>query len=307
MDTQNLKAFVAVADHQSFSAAAEQLHITQPAISKRIHLLEQQLDSLLFDRVGRQVTLTEAGRTLLPHARAVLDTMRVARQAIADLSGEVRGQLKLVTSHHIGLHRLPQILREYSEQYPQVELDIRFLDSAEAYAAVLHGDFDLGIITEMPAEDAQICSETLWVDHMHFVTARQHPLSRLSQVSLQDISQYPALLPEKRFFTTKLVEELFTRNGLDIQINLSTNFLETIKALISVGYAWGVLPDTMLQDDSLAQLTVVTQDKAPAITLQRNLDCIYHRQRQLSNASKAFLELLRQRADKPAQTPTEAG
>lgn len=301
MDTQNLKAFVAVAEQQSFSAAAERLHITQPAISKRIHLLEEQLNSLLFDRLGRQVTLTEAGRTLLPHARSILDTMRSARQAIADLSGEVRGQLKLVTSHHIGLHRLPQILREYSEQYSQVELDIRFLDSAEAYAAVLHGDFDLGIITEMAAEDTQICSETIWVDRMHFVTARQHPLSKLPQVSLLDISHYPALLPEKRFFTTQLVEELFSRNGLDIQINLSTNFLETIKALISVGYAWGVLPESMLQDDSLARLNVLADEKSPAINLQRNLDCIYHRQRQLSNASKAFLELLRRHADGPGK------
>ena len=301
MDTQNLKAFVAVAEHQSFSAAAEQLHITQPAISKRIHLLEEQLNSLLFARLGRQVTLTEAGRTLLPHARNILDTLHTARQAVADLSGEVRGQLKLVTSHHIGLHRLPQILREYSEQYPQVEMDIRFLDSAEAYAAVLHGDFDLGIITEMAAEDTQICSETIWVDHMHFVTARQHPLSKLPQVSLQEISHYPALLPEKRFFTTQLVEELFKRYGLNIQINLSTNFLETIKALISAGYAWGVLPESMLRDDSLARLTVLTEEKSPAITLHRNLDCIYHRQRQLSNASKAFLALLRLRADKPGK------
>src|SRR5690606_34903818 len=143
--------------------------------------------------------------------------------------------------------------------------DIRFLDSAEAYAAVLHGDFDLGIITEVASEDPQICSDTIWVDQMQFVTASQHPLSQQTQVSLEDLSRYPALLPEKRFFTTKLVEELFTRNGLSIQINLSTNFLETIKALISVGYAWGVLPETMLQDDSLAQLTVVGDAEVPAI------------------------------------------
>lgn len=297
MDTQNLKAFVAVADHLSFSAAAAQLHITQPAISKRIHLLEQQLASLLFDRVGRQVSLTEAGRTLLPRARDILKSIDMAKQAVADLSGEVRGQLKLITSHHIGLHRLPRVLREYSQRYPSVDLDIRFMDSAEAYAAVQKGDSDLGIITQVEGIDSLVNSRTIWVDKLHFVSALQHPLSTLPVVNLQDLSRYQALLPERRFYTTKLVEALFLRNGLDLKINLSTNFLETIKALISAGYAWGVLPDTMLQDNSLAVLPVTDEATGEAIELSRNLDCIYHQHRLMSNAGKAFFDLLCARAD----------
>ena len=297
MDTQNLKAFVAVAEHLSFSAAAEQLHITQPAISKRIHLLEQQLASLLFDRVGRQVSLTEAGRTLLPLAQNILDSIKMAKQAVADLSGEVRGQLKLITSHHIGLHRLPRVLREYSQKYPLVDLDIRFMDSAEAYAAVQKGDSDLGIITQVEGIDTLVSSRTIWVDKMHFVSARQHPLSTLPNVSLKDLSHYQALLPERRFYTTKLVEALFLRNDLDLKINLSTNFLETIKALISAGYAWGVLPETMLQDDSLAKLPVTDVVSGESIQLSRNLDCIYHQQRLMSNAGKAFFDMLCARSD----------
>jgi len=297
MDTQNLKAFVAVAEHLSFSAAAEQLHITQPAISKRIHLLEQQLASLLFDRVGRQVSLTEAGRTLLPLAQNILDAINMAKQAVADLSGEVRGQLKLITSHHIGLHRLPRVLREYSQRYPLVDLDIHFMDSAEAYAAVQKGDSDLGIITQVEGIDTLVSSRTIWVDKMLFVSARQHPLSTLPKVSLKDLSLYQALLPERRFYTTKLVEALFISNNLDLKINLSTNFLETIKALISAGYAWGVLPDTMLQDDSLAVLPVTNDETGEAIALIRNLDCIYHEHRSMSNAGKAFFDLLCARAD----------
>lgn len=297
MDTQNLKAFVAVAEHLSFSTAAEQLHVTQPAISKRIHLLEQQLSSLLFDRVGRQVSLTEAGRILLPHAQNILNSINMAKQAVADLSGEVRGQLKLITSHHIGLHRLPLVLREYSQRYPLVDLDIRFMDSAEAYAAVQKGDSDLGIITQVEGIDSLVCSRTIWVDKMHFVSARQHPLSSMPSVNLQDLSLYQALLPERRFYTTKLVEGLFMRSDLDLKINLSTNFLETIKALISAGYAWGVLPDTMLQDDTLAVLPVTNEATGEPIQLSRNLDCIYHKQRSMSNAGKAFFDLLCTRAD----------
>jgi DNA-binding transcriptional LysR family regulator len=296
MDTQNLRAFVAVADGRSFSAAAERLHVTQPAISKRIHMLEQQLGTLLFDRIGRQVSLTEAGRTLLPHAEAILSRMDSARQALADLDGETKGQLKLITSHHIGLHRLPHILREYSERFPRVELDIRFMDSEEAYAEVLKGHCDLGIITEVQEQSDTICSHTLWKDTLHFVAAPQHPLSQGGAVSLADMAQYPALLPERRFYTTQLVEDLFARNGLRIKIKLSTNYLETIKALISAGYAWGVLPRSMLEDKALAVLCVHADATEGAIALTRNLDCIYHRQRQMSRAARAFFDLLCQHA-----------
>jgi len=168
--------------------------------------------------------------------------------------------------------------------------------SAEAYATVHKVESDLAIIPQFEGIDSLLCSRTIWADRMHFVSARQHPLSTLPSVSLKDLSHYQALLPERRFYTTKLVEALFLRDKLDLKINLSTNFLETIKALISAGYAWGVLPDTMLQDDTLTVLPV-TDDTGETILLTRNLDCIYHQQRLMSNAGKAFFDLLCERAD----------
>jgi len=296
MDTQNLKAFVTVADNNSFSLAADLLHVTQPAISKRIHLLEEQLSTQLFDRIGRQVSLTEAGRALLPHARAILVTMDSARQAIADLSGEVKGQLKLITSHHVGLHRLPGILRDFSGRYPLVEVDLQFMDSAEAYAAILKGESDLGIITEVEHPDDDVHAESIWTDHMMFVVAPEHPLAEVHPLTLAEISPYQALLPESRFFTTKLVEQIFQRHDLPLRTKLATNYLETIKALVSAGYAWSVLPESMLRDGTLKVLEVV-DDQGDRIGLSRHLDCIYHRRRLMSNAGRAFLQMLTQRAD----------
>ncbi len=297
MDTQNLKAFVEVAAACSFSAAAARLHVTQPAISKRVHLLEQQLGTLLFDRIGRQVSLTEAGHTLLPHAEAILARMASARQALADLDADTKGPLKLITSHHIGLHRLPRVLREFSERYPLVELDIGFMDSEEAYAEVLKGHCDLGIITQVREQHDTVCTRTLWKDRLEFVAAPQHPLSQRARVTLEDLAQYPALLPERRFHTTQLVEELFAGHELRLNIKLATNYLETIKALITAGYAWGVLPRSMLEDHILAVLDVRQGEAQQRLSLMRNLDCIYHRQRQMSKAARAFFDLLCQHAD----------
>lgn len=290
MDTQNLAAFVAVAHSGSFSQAGEALHLTQPAISKRISLLEQQLETRLFDRIGRQVSLTESGRTLLPRALEILDAIDRSRQAIADLSGDIRGELHLVTSHHIGLHRLPGILREYTVQFPRVRLNIQFMDSQQAYGQVLSGAFDLGIVTRGTVDDAQIRSETIWEDELVFVAAPDHPLSGMNAPALSDLSQFPALLPESRFYTTQIVESLFLVQGLRLQTLTGTNYLETIKALLTAGYAWGVLPRIMLRDQQLVCLPV------KCARMARELDCIHHQNRSLSNPALKFLALLRKAA-----------
>ena len=150
MDTQNLNAVLVVAETGSFSLAAEKLHLTQPAVSKRVALLEQQLGTDLFDRIGRNISLTEAGGALLPHARAVQLELQAARQSVLDLSGEVAGQLRLATSHHIGLHRLPPVLSDFSKAYKAVQIDIDFMDSEQAYELVLQGKVELAIVNVSP-------------------------------------------------------------------------------------------------------------------------------------------------------------
>ena len=133
MDTQNLKAFLLVAESGSFSLAAQKLHLTQPAVSKRVAQLEERLNCELFDRIGRSINLTEAGQALLPHAKAVQQELQAAEQSILDLAGDVGGKLRRATSHHIGLHRLPPMLSYFSKAYEAVSIDIDFMDSEQAY------------------------------------------------------------------------------------------------------------------------------------------------------------------------------
>ena len=147
MDTQALSAFMEVADTASFSKAAERLFLSQPAVSKRIATLEDQLGVSLFDRVGRQISLTDAGRALLPYARRVLHEIEDGRRALSKLNERVEGRLSIGTSHHIGLHRLPPVLRAYTLAYPEVDLDIQFMDSEVACEAVIAGKLELGIVT----------------------------------------------------------------------------------------------------------------------------------------------------------------
>ena len=292
MDSQALQAFLAVADSGSFTAAGEALFLTQPAVSKRISQLEQHLGARLFDRLGRQIQLTEAGRALLPQARRVLRDMEDMSRTIHNLSDQVSGRLRIGTSHHIGLHRLPGVLRQFSRDYPRVQLDIHFIDSEEAWEGVLEGDLELGVVTLPPEPDPRGHSETIWDDPLVFMAAPDHPLASQDSVSLQALTGYSALLPAPITFTRRIVEDLFRDAGLKLDIAMSTNYLETIHMMVSIGLGWSVLPASML-DHSVCTLPV----SAPPIA--RRLGLVTHPARSHSNAAARFIDTLRQCSGQP--------
>ncbi len=178
MDIQNIRAFLMVAETRSFSRAAEKLFITQPAISKRISTLEFALDCQLFDRLGKNIQLTQAGEALIPSYQRIIAEVNESQRIISTLRTKVSGHLKFGTSHHIGLHRLPPVLRQYTTQYPDVELDIQFMDSEQAAALILKGDIELALITLPDHIDPPFSTIPVWADPMQCVAARDHILAR---------------------------------------------------------------------------------------------------------------------------------
>ena len=285
MDIQALQAFVAVAEYGSFSRASETLFLTQPAVSKRIAQLESDLDTRLFDRIGRHVNLTEAGRALLPRARNILLALEEARRALHDLSGQVAGPLKLATSHHIGLHRLPPVLRAFTARWPEVELDLQFMDSEQACQDVRRGERELGIVTLPLSPPAELESREIWPDPLCFVVGPEHPLADASCVAPAELCRHPAVLPARGTTTREVIEAAFRPADLTIPVRLETNYLETIKMMVSVGLGWSVLPRSMLGDELRAL-------RVDGIRLERRLGVVWHGRRTLSNAAKAMLTAL---------------
>jgi DNA-binding transcriptional LysR family regulator len=285
MDTQQLRTFVAIAHSGSFSATALQLHLTQPAISKRVALLEQQMGAPLFDRIGRHVQLTAAGQALLPHALAVLHEVEISHQAIAALQGQTSGTLSLAVSHHIGLHYLPAKLRDFMRAFPAIKLDLHFLDSEHAYADIAQGRFDLALVTLAPELQTNVDQRQLWQDELRFVCGVKHPLARSRKQTLAELSRHPAILPDAATHTTTLIRQLFDKQQLPLVIGTVANHLDTVKMLVSVGMGWGVLP-ARLVDRQVKELPL---KHAP---LQRPLGVIFHRQRNRSAAAQRFLAQL---------------
>lgn len=285
MDIQLLKAFLAIVDHHSFSAAAEKLHITQPAISKRLAALETQLGQVLVDRGQRRPSVTEAGRTLLPYARRILDEGHNARMALARSASLPGGSLSVITSHHIGLHHLPNWLKVYTARFPAVQLNLQFMESEQAFDALATREAELAFVTlnDRLVERFEIYHQ--WEDPMRFVCGRGHPLAQLSHCDLQELSVHQAILPSPASATYQGVSRLFLQAGIPLSAQMPTNYLETIKMMASVGLGWSILPLNMVDD----QLVVLPLPQSPT----RVLGAVGLQNRQLGPAAQALIEVAR--------------
>ncbi len=289
MDIDALKAFLEVAKTRSFSSAAGNLHLTQPAVSKRIAALETYLNHALFDRLGKEVRLTEAGEALLPNAERIMQNIQDTERSVRELSGEIVGSLRVATSHHIGLHHLPPVLRSFAAEHKNVNLQFEFLDSEQAHNRIIKGECELAIITLAPKLEPPLQGKVLWHDPLVFVCGHEHPLAQHKTLSLKDLSTHPAILPDLNTFTGRLVKTCFDNNNLPMQLNMTTNYLETIKMMVSVGLGWSVLPLTLL-DESMVVLHI------PKVQLQRELGVVQHQKRSLGNAARAFYRVLKSHA-----------
>lgn len=287
MDTNQLNAFITVAEHQSFSKAAECLHLTQPAISKRIASLEQLLDITLFERFGQRIQLTEAGRTLLIDAREILDKVDKMRQHSDMGRQQIEGKLRIATSHHIGLYRLPNILQRFIKKYPQVKLDMYFTDSEIAYEEASQGTVDIAIATLPQHPSDKIKTLALWQDELVVMFAESHAMNQLQVLTPKILAKHPAILPDEGTFTRRIIDSVFSDSSIDYSLAFTTNYLETIKVMIQAGLGWSVLPKIMLND-------ALGCHDLPYSQPTRQLGLMHHKNKVMTPTLQAFLDELSQ-------------
>lgn len=294
MQTNQIKAFLAVAELESFSRAAERLHITQPAVSKRIRQLESDIKVELFDRIGKRSILTPNGKAFKPHAERILQELQIYRSSLSRQQLTPSGSLSFAISHHIGLHRLPQALREFKIRYPQVDLDLHFMDSEDACVAVAKSELELAIVTLPEDADDKLDCEAIWIDDLVVVMAADHDLAAEQEIDPAQLLEHAAILPSFGTFTRKIINNLFAASKDQLDIILETNYLETIKVMVSANLGWSILPQSML-DSSL------TSHYLSGLDVHRPLGIVTRKNRTLSLSSSAMIELLRNCRDASRQ------
>jgi DNA-binding transcriptional LysR family regulator len=230
-----IRVFIAVAERQHVTRAAAALNLTQPAVSAAILALEQQFQLKLFDRIGRGISLTEAGRVFLTEARAVLTRTEAAELAMTELLGLARGRITIFASQTISSYFLPRRLVKFHDLYPKIELAVSIGNTAQVARAVIDGEAELGLV-EGPITDPLLLTETIGTDEMIIVVAKLHPFARLnSPLTNADLTESAWVLREKgsgtrAAFETALAARGIDPAGLNVAITLPSN--EAVRAAV---------------------------------------------------------------------------
>jgi DNA-binding transcriptional LysR family regulator len=291
MTLDQLRAFVAVAERQHVTRAAEALNLTQPAVSAAILALEQQFQLKLFDRVGRGITLTEAGRVFLTEARAVLARTQAAELAMNELQGLARGRITIFASQTISSYFLPRRLVKFHERYPKIELAVSTGNTARVARAVLDGEAELGFV-EGPVADPLLLTETIDTDQMIIVVAPQHPWAAAPRLAPCDLADSSWVLREEGSGTRAALETALAAGGIDparlnVAIILPSN--EAVRAAAEAGAGAAAL-SSMVCAESIAAGTLT---RANFPLPPRDFVAIRHAARDPSRSVAALMEAIK--------------
>src|SRR6185312_4457106 len=194
MEMHQLTYFESVSRHLHFTRAAQELNVAQPSVSQQIRKLEHELGAPLFNRMKRHVTLTEAGKTFLPHARAVLQRLEEARLEVQELSGLRKGSLAVGAPPSVGTHLLPRALAAFSRRHPGIALTFREAGSRTLVSLLEDGELDLAVVIQ-PVRHPALETEPLLEEELLLAVPREHPLAiGHSRVRLAQLREEPFVL-----------------------------------------------------------------------------------------------------------------
>jgi DNA-binding transcriptional LysR family regulator len=233
--------FRAVAEQRSFRKAAEELYLTQPAVSLQIKALEEDLGVQLFDRGGAQITLTEAGRILLGYSQQLSALLAQAEHDLAALSGEHGGHLALGASTTIAQYVLPRLLAEFRREHPRVHPTLISGNTEHIVDAVEKQKIALGFI-EGPARSRDVKTESFLEDELVLIASTAHELAERNLISCAELAGTPLLMRERGSGTRHVIEMALARQGVkrsSLQIVMELDSTEAIKSAVEAGLGIG--------------------------------------------------------------------
>ncbi len=243
LDNFRLVVFRKVADQLSFRKAAEELYLSQPAVSLQIKALEEDLGVKLFDRTGTQIRLTGAGLLLLGYAEQVSSLLRHAEEEIASLSGNHAGHLALGASTTIAQYVLPRLLGEFSRAYPRVQSTLVSGNTEHIVEAVEGQKIVLGFI-EGPARSRGVKTEPFLKDELVLIVSTAHEWAELPSIASADLCSAPLLMRERGSGTRRVVEMALERCGIkrnSLHIVMELDSTEAIKSAVEAGLGIGFI------------------------------------------------------------------
>lgn len=239
MELRQLKYFKTACELQNFSEAARTLHISQSTLSQQIKQLEDELDVLLFDRIGKRIIPTEAGLAFLPFASKAITDAEDGKQIIRDLKGIETGSLHIGVTYSMS-PLLICALNLFTKAYPKIKIHITFATSEEMLRKLEDNHLDFVLSFQPEGRFGAFETLPLFTSKLYFIVHQSHPLAGLSSITLQRLSQTPLILPEKGFATRKKIDELCRKYKLKLNVGIEINEVHTIIHALANGQ-WGTI------------------------------------------------------------------
>lgn len=289
MTLEQLRIFVAVAEREHVTQAAKELNLTQSATSAAVSALESRYAIKLFDRVGRRIMLTQAGKLFLAEAKSVLARAAGAEKVLADLAGLERGSLTIGASQTAGNYWLPAIIHRYQSRFPGISIFLEIGNTETVSADVASGAADLGFI-EGEIDDPALSVIPIADDEMVFVVGASHPLAKPSGRLISRIAEARWVVREAGSGTRAILEAAVSKLGidmrkLDIALELPSN--EAVRGAVEAGSGVTIISRLVVASSLKAKTVVALDVQLP----KRKFYALRHKERYFTRAEREFIDI----------------
>lgn len=289
-----LHIFHTVAEYGNFSAAAQSLGMTQPAVTMQVQSLEEYFGTKLFHRTTKRVELSDAGRALLPYARRALELMRETDEVMVRYTKTLKDRLQFGASLTIGEHILPRLLGPFAHKYPDIRIRLKVLNSTQIIEEIVNHQLTFGLV-EAPVDHPDIHSDVVLNDELLLVMPGNHPLCDVETPSFEQLAEFPFVLREQGSGTRQVMEQEMRQKGFDparLKIVMELGSTGAVKSAVEAGIGLSVLSRSSVRHESVLG-TIVTK-RIAGLNFVRDFHAVYLKSASLPLSAVTFLSFLKQ-------------
>ncbi len=289
MTLHQLRIFLAVARHNSYSRAADELHLTQPAVSAQVRELERGLDATFFERVGRTIVLTEAGKELHSYAQKACALIDEAKLVMEELDELKRGRIALAAVTTAGAYVLPSLLEAFRQRHPGITVSLEVANRATVQRRLFQNEVDLIVMGRAP-EALPHVAEPFLADELVLIASSAHPLAKVKKIAVERLAQELFIAREVGSGTRLNADEFFRQQGVTLSVGLELGDNSAVKEAVAAGLGIALLSRHAIRMEvTLGRLVVLDVKGLP---LRRQWYVVHRQNKRLSRAATAFKAFL---------------
>jgi LysR family transcriptional regulator, transcription activator of glutamate synthase operon len=290
MELRQLSYFVKAAEHEHVTQAAEELRVAQSAISRQIHLLEEELGTALFIRQGKGIKLTPFGIQFLPYALRILRQAERIKDLAVDFRDPEQGMIRLGFPHSLGIHFVPNLLASFRTVAPSIQFELTQLRVQSLVNQIRDREIDLAIVAtgRDPWSDHDLTGLHLFDEPLRLVLPSGHRLANEATISLKQVADEPFILFKQGYTLRDLVDDSFDKAGITPRVTLEAEETDSIRGFVRAGFGVSVLPPTYATYEGLKEVKI--EPESPS----RSIGLVWWHDDVLSAAAKRFVNFARE-------------